>query len=154
MQDKSIDGALLALRKQIIRGDSEGLSHVEALLALREVHMPAVLPAKREDAARKGHMAIWVMLRYGTARCRLGALPFRGVVEHVAVHRPELALAAVRSRTGQALYKLKRKGHVVQDFGPDGCLWRLALWGQLVNQAAFGSSFGKCGNAAGSRVLK
>lgn len=121
MQDKSIDGALLALRKQIIRGDSEGLAHVEALLALRGVHMPAVLPAKRKDVAGKGHMAMWII-----QALKGGPLPFKGVVAHVAIHRPEIGIEAVRSRTGQALYKLRHRGHVVQDFGPDGCLWRLA----------------------------
>jgi hypothetical protein len=121
MQDKSIDGALLALRKQIVRGDGEGLAHVEALLVLRGVHMPAVLPAKRKDVARRGHMAIWVM-----RALRVGPLPFRAVVAYVAMQRPELGIEAVRSRTGQAPYKLKYSGHVAQYFGPDGCLWRLA----------------------------
>jgi len=54
MQDKSINGALLALRKQIIRGDLDGLAHVEALLVLRGADLPAVLPAKRQDAAAAG----------------------------------------------------------------------------------------------------
>jgi len=131
MQDKSIDGALLALRKQIIREKREGLAHVEALLVLRGVHMPAVLPAKRKDVAGKGHMAIWVM-----QALKGGPLPFRGVVAHVAIQRPELAVEAVRSRTGQALYKLKYRGHVVQDFGPDGCLWRLAEKNEQCVQSA------------------
>lgn len=122
MLENSIDGALLALRKQIIREKREGLAHVEALLSMRGVHMPAVLPAKHKDAARKGYMAIWVM-----QALRDGPLPFRGVVAHAELQRPELELEAVRSRTGQALYKLKYSGHVVQGFGPNGCLWRLAL---------------------------
>ena len=50
MLDKSMDGARLALRKGIIRGDGAGLEHVEALLALRRVTLPRVLPAKRADA--------------------------------------------------------------------------------------------------------
>lgn len=54
MQDKSIDGALLALRKEIIRSDGKGLKHVEALLALRGVPAPRVLPAKRVDVAKRG----------------------------------------------------------------------------------------------------
>lgn len=121
MQDRSIDGALLALRKQIIRGDGVGLSHAEALLTQRGIHMPAVLPAKRKDVARKGLMALWVM-----GALRNGPLPFMGVVDRIAVHRPELERKAVCSRTSQALNKLMHKGLVVQDFGPDGCLWRLA----------------------------
>ncbi len=58
MQDKSIDGALLALRKQIIRDDAQRLMYVEAVLALRGVHTPAVLPAKRKDVAGKGMSVI------------------------------------------------------------------------------------------------
>jgi len=60
MQDKSVNSALLALRKQIIRGDLDGLAHVEALLAMRGVAMPAVLPAKRPDVVRRGHMAVMI----------------------------------------------------------------------------------------------
>ena len=54
MQDKTINNALLALRKQIIRGDGDGLAQVEKLLDLRGVDMPRVLPAKRPDVARRG----------------------------------------------------------------------------------------------------
>jgi hypothetical protein len=61
MQDKSIDGALLAPRKNIIRGRLDGLAHVEALLLLRGVDMPRVLPVKRPDAARRGHMSRMVL---------------------------------------------------------------------------------------------
>jgi len=121
MQDKSIDGALLALRKQIIRGDLDGLAHVEALLTLRGVHMPAVLPAKRKDVAGKGHMAIWIMQALAD-----GPLPFRGVVDRVATHRPELDYKAACSRTGQALNKLMHKGRIVRVRGLDGWMWKLA----------------------------
>ncbi len=51
MQGKTIDNALLTLRKQTIRGDRDGLTQVEALLAMRGVAMPHVLPAKRSDVA-------------------------------------------------------------------------------------------------------
>ena len=45
VQDRTIDGALLAPRKQIIRGNLDALDHVEALLALHGVHMPLVRSA-------------------------------------------------------------------------------------------------------------
>ena len=80
MQDKSINGALLALRKQIIRGDLDGLAHVEALLAMRGVPMPAVLPAKRRDVARKGHMAAMIL-----EALRHGPKPLRKIAAHVAL---------------------------------------------------------------------
>ena len=50
MSERSINSALLALRKQLIRGDGLGLEHVEALLVMRGVALPCVLPAKRPDA--------------------------------------------------------------------------------------------------------
>lgn len=40
MQEKTINNALLALRRQIIRGDGENLAHVEALLRARGVEPP------------------------------------------------------------------------------------------------------------------
>ena len=49
--DKSIDRALLAPRKKIIRGNLDGLDHVEALLAMRGVDMPEVRPATRSGVA-------------------------------------------------------------------------------------------------------
>jgi len=121
MQDNSINGALLALRKQIIRGNLDGLAHVESLLALRGVHMPTVLPAKRNDVARRGHMTAMII---DALRC--GPRPLREIAAHVASKRPEISERAAYIRSTQALDKLKRRGLVVQDFGPDGCLWRIA----------------------------
>ncbi|MTJ05746.1 MAG: hypothetical protein FH759_13765, partial [Sediminimonas qiaohouensis] len=40
MQDRTIDNALLALRKEIVRHGRDGLDHVEALLTLRGVELP------------------------------------------------------------------------------------------------------------------
>ncbi len=60
MQDKSINNALLALRKQIIRCGLDGLPEVEALCLLRGVHMSRVMPAKCKTTARRGHMAFMV----------------------------------------------------------------------------------------------
>ena len=107
MLDKSIDSALLALRKNLIRGCGEGLHHVEALLTLRGVVPPAVLPAKRKDVALKGHMAMWVQ-----EALQGGPKPFADIVAHVAIRRPEIGHEAVYRRTGQALDKLKRRGLV------------------------------------------
>ena len=102
MLDKSIDGALLALRKQIIRGNGEGLAHVEALLAMRCVPMPAVLPAKKPDAARKGMMRIIIL-----DGIRRGYRTQRELADYVAGKRPDLAPDAAYSRTTQALQKMR-----------------------------------------------
>lgn len=120
MQERSIDGALLALRKAIIREGREGLAHVEALLVMRGVHMPAVLPAKKPDAARRGAMSLLVL-----AFLRDGPKPLRDIAAHVAFKRPEIDEEAAYARTRQTMDRLKRRGLVQIDDGPDGCLWRI-----------------------------
>ncbi|MFZ1661442.1 MAG: hypothetical protein WAT77_05740 [Paracoccaceae bacterium] len=118
MLDKSIDGALLALRKQIIRGDGEGLAHVEALLRLRKVPLPRVLPVKRPNAAKRGHMRLLVL-----DALRGGPKPYREIVAYVSERRPDIAYAASYQRTGQVLWKL-RNGGVVH---LDRRLWELTV---------------------------
>lgn len=107
MQDKTIDNALLALRKQIIRGDGKGLAYVESLLRMRGVDMPRVLPAKRQDVARKGHMSALVL-----DALRNGPKTTVEVAAYVAQGRPELSPEAVRKRTALCLTKLKKRGLV------------------------------------------
>ncbi|WP_333829876.1 hypothetical protein [Pararhodobacter sp.] len=116
MLDKSIDGALLALRKQIIRGNGEGLAHVEALCRLRGVDLPAVLPANRADAARKGLMRLIIL-----DGIRKGYSSQRDLAAYVASKRPELTPCAAYVRTTQALQKMRRAGMVRQE----GRAWRL-----------------------------
>jgi len=112
MQDKSIDGALLALRKQIIRGNGEGIAHVEALLVMRGVPMPAVLPAKKPDAARKGMMRIIIL-----DGIRQGYRTQRELAAYVAGKRPDLDPRAAYLRTTQALQKMRLAGMVRQESG-------------------------------------
>lgn len=55
MQDKTIDNALLALRRQIIRSEGDGLDHVEALLTQRGVRIPRAVqisPLSRGECKR------------------------------------------------------------------------------------------------------
>jgi len=117
MLDKSIDGALLALRKQIIRGNGEGLAHVEALCRMRCVDMPVVLPAKRADAARKGLMRLIIL-----DGIRKGYSTQRDLAAYVASQRPELSPCVAYVRTTQALQKMRRAGMV----RCEGGLWGLA----------------------------
>ena len=116
MQDKSIDGALLALRKTIIRGKLDGLAHVEALLMLRDVHMPAVMPAKKADVAKCGQMSRLVRdaLRGGPVT----AMALTGIV---AAARPEISPEDAIKRTAQVLCNMKFAGALVRD----GRLWML-----------------------------
>ncbi|OAN67703.1 hypothetical protein A8B82_05650 [Sulfitobacter sp. EhC04] len=110
MQERSIDNALLALRKLTIRERREGLAQVEALLALRGVHMPAVLPAKRGDVAKRGHMSLMIM-----GALRDGPKPLPDIVAVVAARRPELPYDVAYKRTGQALANMKHRGQVVRE---------------------------------------
>lgn len=121
MQDKTIDSALLALRKQIIRSKSEGLAHVEALLTLRGVAMPMVLPAKKRDAARRGQMRALVL-----EALREGPKPLREIVAHVAARRPELEPRAAYMRTTQALVRMRalESGGVRAEKYSGRCCWR------------------------------
>lgn len=107
MQDKSIDNALLALRKQVIRESCEGLDHVEALLALRGVRMPRVMPSKKPDVARCGQMQGLIL-----AALSEGPKPLREIVAYVAERRPEISYEAAYRRTGQRLPQLRDKGLV------------------------------------------
>ena len=110
MQDKTIDNALLALRKQIIRGNSDGLCQVEVLLQIRGVAMPAVLPAKRQDAARRGHMRLLVLEALID-----GQNTQQAVTGYVAERRPELNRGAVYHRVSLCLARMKREGLVARE---------------------------------------
>ena len=118
MQDKTIDNALLELRKQIIRGNGEGQEHVEALLRVRGVDMPRVLPAKPTDSARQGQMARLILEALSERPMTRGAL-----VAHIADKRPDVPLERVYWRTDAALDRLRVKGKVRRE----GRVWnRLA----------------------------
>lgn len=107
MQDRTIDSALLALRKQIIRGGGQGLAQVESLLHMRGVDIPRVLPAKRKDVARKGEMTRIIL-----DALQAGPMPLQSIASHVAKARPDSDPDRAYSRTAQALHKLKAKGLV------------------------------------------
>ena len=117
MQDKSIDCALLALRKTIIRGNLDGLAHVEALLSFRGVHMPDVLPAKKADVAKSGHMS-----RLVRDALRDGPRTTHEISAIVAAARSEISPEVAHRRTEQVLCNMKFAGALVRD----GRLWGLA----------------------------
>lgn len=110
MQDRTIDNALLALRRQIIREDREGLEHVEALLRLRGVRMPVVLPGKRPDAAQRGHMRRMVLR--ALQECPRGQAELSACV---AARRPEIDADAAYHRVSLCLARLKREGLVSRE---------------------------------------
>jgi len=115
MQDKTINNVLLALRRQIIRDEGNGLDHVEALLRDRDVSIPRAVQ-------------ISPMSRGECRRLMLSILPCtapeaaRAVMQRV----PDISYRSAYHRAYMALRRLVDDGRVVQDFGADGCLWRLA----------------------------
>ena len=119
MQDRTIDSALLVLRKQIIQGDGVGREHVDALLMQRGIALPRVRPA-RTNVAGKG-----VMARMALEALRDGPHTARYVSEYIAARRPELSFDKVHVFTAVTLTKLKNRGLVMHD-GKFGGLWRLA----------------------------
>ena len=115
MQDRSIDGALLALRKNIIRDKLDGLEHVEALLWLRSVPMPEVRTRRRPCAARCGHMRAFIL-----EALRDGPKPRKEIVRYVAGKRPDIPPEVTYKRVDQSLWKAKLAGLVARE----GRLWR------------------------------
>lgn len=107
MLDKTIDSALLHLRKQIIRGDGKGLEHAEALLAMRGIPMPRVLPPKRKDVAGKG-----MMRRMVTEALRDGPLPMSQLEARLAALRPDLSPWDTHHRLMACLYRMRKAGMV------------------------------------------
>ena len=112
MLDKTIDSALLALRKQVIRGDGNGLCHVEALLWQRGINPDShIVRAKRKaDAAYKGLMRVIVL-----DALRDGPKTLRELAQIVAARRPEIGPEAAYQRTGQVLARMKLAGLVARD---------------------------------------
>lgn len=118
MQDRTITNALLTVRAQIIRGNLDGLDHVNALLVARGVD-PSKLQMGRKrkpDQARQGIMRLMVLdaLSDGPKRADVIAL-------QIAALRPEITPQAAHKRTAQALSKMRTAGLVDRD----GRLWRL-----------------------------
>lgn len=122
MLGKSIDAALLALRKQTIRGDGLGLKHVEALLRLRQVPIPRVYPPRVADAARRNQMR-WLVLE----ALRDGPKGMAELAAHVAARRPALTHAAAHYRTGQTIQRLKTAGLIVRKDRMGRWVWGLAV---------------------------
>jgi hypothetical protein len=107
MLEKTIDSALLALRKRTIREGREGLAQVEALLTLRGVHMPTVLPPKRGDVSLSGHMRWWLLDALSERPMKLAEL-----VEVVRQHQPGVPHERLCARTSNVLWKMKLAGMV------------------------------------------
>jgi hypothetical protein len=114
MQDKTIDNALLALRKQIIRGNGEGLEHAEALLSARGVLLPAVI-RREAPVAPRGQMRRMVLDALSG-----GPLTRRQLTWSIAPLRQDVPLARLYWRVDSVLAKMKVAGLVRLE----GRVWR------------------------------
>ena len=117
MLDKTIDSALLNLRRDLIRSGGDGLEHVEALLGLRGVAMTETR-YRKPDHSPRGLMTQLVL-----GALRDGPKTQSQISVRVLEVRPELTPVEARIRCGQTLARLKGKGLV----GREGRVWRLAL---------------------------
>lgn len=116
MLDKSIDSALLNLRRQMCRAGQD-LAHINALLAQRGID-PSALPATYRSGAQAK--------RGETKRAVIAALaggPKRGadVARHMCQQEPDLSYTTATARVHPALARMAEGGLVVRDGGQ----WRL-----------------------------
>ncbi|MGL4310737.1 MAG: hypothetical protein ACRCSU_09635 [Paracoccaceae bacterium] len=117
MLDKSIDGALLALRKNIISSNGEGLEHVEALLRLRGVDLPRI--PKQQTKSIFARRELTQLLANALKDGPKGGV---ALAAHVAEQRPEISYTEAQARIHQSLARMVANGFAVRD----GRLWRLA----------------------------
>jgi hypothetical protein len=119
MLDKTIDSALVNLRKQIIRGSLDGLPHVEALLILRGLDPASqhVTKPRPDNLLARRAMGALILdcLRDGQKRGR-------DVAAYVAAHEPSVTYTQAMRRVYQGLHRLHKHGMVTRE----GRLWGVA----------------------------
>jgi len=111
MQDKTINNALLALYRT-----GEAREHVEALLALRGVDKPVKLHDRPLSRGRCRRVVTACLPCTTSQAADAIQATVSGITRKSAMHRAYMALC-----------RLRDSGRVVQDFGPEGCLWRVAV---------------------------
>ncbi len=119
MQDRTINNALLALRKQ---GGHEG-SLAQVLLDMRGITWSGLVqdrPFRRSDTKR---FLLHALESGPKTNPQLGKMLQREITG--------IANKSASNRSYQALLRLEAKGLVVRDFGPDGCLWKIASVAQM-----------------------
>jgi hypothetical protein len=111
MQDKTINDVLLALYRT-----GESRVHVAAFMALQDIPAPKCVHDRP-------------LLRGKCKRLTLSILPctMSAVADAIQRELPDITPKSAVKRAYQALLRLDARGGVmVQDFGPDKSLWRLA----------------------------
>lgn len=113
MQEKTINSALLALE----RDDGVQGNLARSLLILRGVRIPL---ARQSRKLRRG-----VTRRMASSMLEEGPKTTRQIGARIREAHPEISARSANNRAYQCLSKLLAIRIVVQDFGPDGYLWRL-----------------------------
>jgi hypothetical protein len=115
MQDKSINKALLALRKAMIQDNLDGLGYVKALIVLRGVELPRVMVRCAPVAKRNA------MRRLVRDALRSGPMTRKQLVDFVSKERPDVPLDRLYWRVDSTLDKIRLADAV----GRRGRLWAI-----------------------------
>ena len=117
MLDKSINAALVEVRKQIVRGGLDGLAQVDDLLRLRGID-PDALVVRRKYRPRRGRIYLRVIV---LDVLRHGPMTGRQVADIALARVPEVPPESLRPLVYSALTKMGTAGVLVRDQGR----WRL-----------------------------
>ena len=117
MLDKTITNALLQLHAQIVRGNLDGLAHVEALLMARGVVPPRIARAHAGNSLSRH-----AMRRMMVDALRAGPKGGVAAARYIAEHQPSISYREAQQRVHQALTRMVSNGFAVKD----GRVWRLA----------------------------
>ena len=116
MQDKTINNALLRVRRDAYGRDAEAFGHAEALLQLRGVDLAAHPILRRSTVKRFGDGK---MKRTILRSLRTGPKTMREIAQAVHVASPEISHQDAYKRAGISLARYKSEGLVKRE----GRLW-------------------------------
>ena len=111
MQDKTINNALLVLYRT-----GEARVHVNALMALGGIPAPKCVHDRHLVRGKCKQLALSLL-----------ACTTSVVANAIQPELPDITRKSALNKVYQALLRLEAKGVVVQDFGPDGCLWWVCI---------------------------
>ena len=122
LKTKTIIDTLHFIRQDLVREDRGGLKHVDALLRMYGADPTALnMPAKTPKQFRRRELRVYVL-----DALKGGPKTLHQIADIVQARRQDLDRELVRGSVHRCLRHLHGQGLVAQDFGPDGCLWRLA----------------------------
>ena len=113
MQDKTINSALLALE----RDDGVQGNPARSLLILRGVRIPQTRQLRRLRRGATRRMVLLALEGGPKTTSQIGVA--------IQGKHPDISKRSADNRAYQCLQKLLEIEAVVQDFGPEGCLWKI-----------------------------